>query len=348
MQRVRGVARRATARLGLPSSSFPEAPHDFPRAPLERLVTCAVGSTVLVVAIVAVWVVVLLPMFLRGHDRRTELQSADRFAGAMRVLSRRRGRRGGLVDRRFELMPSQQRAEVISRAFGVPPTRAEHLDRALGAVPPSTTVRRVSGPTSERRAARVAARRRGFAVLVAAIALTLLLAVAVGGPLWAVFGLTLVLSLAGLAQLRAAAIADRFTAAPRTSSRSVPRVADSPVSVPATRSEPAAAQAFSAAVGHDVVAPVVRGAGKQIVFDAVPETPVVERPRVRKVAAPAARRQVTYGVPDDFYERPLSPPAPEHVRREYVPLLDEVDTDPETLTSGLEALDSILGRASGE
>ncbi|HEY5385711.1 MAG TPA: hypothetical protein VIJ56_10785, partial [Acidimicrobiales bacterium] len=108
------------------------------------------------------------------------------------------------------------------------------------------------------------------------------------------------------------------------------------------------AQSFAYASGHDVAPSSARGAGKQIVFDAVTETPLAQAPSVRKVAPKPTRRPVYAGVPDDFYERPVSPPAPERVRAAHVPLLDEVDTDPDTMTAGLELLDGILDRASGE
>ncbi|NHC16551.1 hypothetical protein G9H71_22455, partial [Motilibacter sp. E257] len=39
--------------------------------------------------IVAAWVVVLVPMWLRRHDERNESRSVERFSSAMRVLSRR-------------------------------------------------------------------------------------------------------------------------------------------------------------------------------------------------------------------------------------------------------------------
>jgi len=44
-------------------------------------------------ALVILWAIVLVPMWLRRHDRTNEVASADRFAGAMRVLSRRTGAR---------------------------------------------------------------------------------------------------------------------------------------------------------------------------------------------------------------------------------------------------------------
>lgn len=307
-------------------------------------------SAAVLAVLVVLWLVVLVPMFLHRHDRNLEVAAADRFSGAMRVLSRRRGKAGGLVDRRYLLgssSPVPDRAAVISRALG----GAEEAEAPVAPRP------RAMSP--ERRAARVAARRRGLVVMVSTVFATLLLAVALGGFWWAVQGLADVLAAAGLAQLRATAIADRFSAPPvRTSSRPATALTTAPVSarqpLPVERhriahmaAEATAAQSFAYAAGHDVAPPVARGAGKQIVFDAVTETPLVE-PQVRKVPPKPTHRPVYVGVPDDFYERPVSPPAPERVRAPRVPLLDEVDTDPDTMTAGLDLLDGILDRASGE
>jgi hypothetical protein len=49
-----------------------------------------VSSTILmVIVLVVMWLVVLVPMFVRRHDEINEERSVDRFATAMRVLSRR-------------------------------------------------------------------------------------------------------------------------------------------------------------------------------------------------------------------------------------------------------------------
>jgi uncharacterized membrane protein len=46
-------------------------------------------SAVIYAAIVVMWAVVLVPMWLRRHDAATESRSVDRFSTAMRILSRR-------------------------------------------------------------------------------------------------------------------------------------------------------------------------------------------------------------------------------------------------------------------
>lgn len=314
-------------------------------------------SAAVLAVLVILWLVVLVPMLLRRHDRNAELAGADRFAGAMRVLSRRRGRSGGLVDRRFLLgrpasstAPSAERAAVISRALAR--TRDTPAPRASRPVPPEVRARR--------RAARVAARRRGLALLAGAVLLTAVLAVTLSGFWWALQGLTDVLVIAGLAQMRASALADRGVLPPvRSSGRPAATLTDAPVSprqpmpeengrVRAAMPERPAAQALSYASGHDVAPPVARGAGKQIVFDAVSEAPVAPAPSVRAVPPKPTRKPVWVGVPADFVEGPVAPPAPERVSAPYVPLLDPVDTDPDTMTEGLELLDGILDRASGQ
>jgi hypothetical protein len=60
-----------------------------------------VSSTILMaIVLVVMWLVVLVPMFVRRGDERAELRSMDKFATAMRVLSRRAPSSGGIAGRR--------------------------------------------------------------------------------------------------------------------------------------------------------------------------------------------------------------------------------------------------------
>jgi hypothetical protein len=60
-----------------------------------------VSSTILMaIVLVIMWLVVLVPMFVRRGEDRAELRSMDRFATAMRVLSRRSSSSGGVAGRR--------------------------------------------------------------------------------------------------------------------------------------------------------------------------------------------------------------------------------------------------------
>lgn len=59
------------------------------------------SSTILMaIVLVIMWLVVLVPMFVRRGDERAELRSMDRFTTAMRVLSRRGPSSGGVAGRR--------------------------------------------------------------------------------------------------------------------------------------------------------------------------------------------------------------------------------------------------------
>jgi hypothetical protein len=61
-------------------------------------------SGLIVLGIVAIWVVVLVPMYLNRHDAANASRSMDTFSTAMRVLSRRTQTQG---DRRYVVMPQR-------------------------------------------------------------------------------------------------------------------------------------------------------------------------------------------------------------------------------------------------
>ena len=116
------------------------------------------SSTILMAfVLVVMWLVVLVPMFVRRHDERAETRSVDRFATAMRVLSRRSPGTGGVAGRRrYATTPP------TSYADGVSPVRTAARGRML------------------RR------RRRTLATLVVTTMLGTPLAMVGGGVLWAV------------------------------------------------------------------------------------------------------------------------------------------------------------------
>jgi hypothetical protein len=66
-----------------------------------------VSSTILMaIVLVIMWLVVLVPMFVRRGEDRAEFRSMDRFATAMRVLSRRAPSSGGVAGhRRYATAP---------------------------------------------------------------------------------------------------------------------------------------------------------------------------------------------------------------------------------------------------
>lgn len=82
------------------------------------------GSGLILFVIVGAWLAVLVPMFLRSHDAAAAHRSADRFGGAMRVLSHRtdgeqgapRRVAGSVLLSQFE--PSPGRVEVARAWLG--------------------------------------------------------------------------------------------------------------------------------------------------------------------------------------------------------------------------------------
>ena len=72
------------------------------------------GSGLILLLIVGMWLAVLVPMWLKSYDSGANLSSVDRFSDAMRVLSRRHV---GVGDRRTLLMPPRPQA-VLSRGPG--------------------------------------------------------------------------------------------------------------------------------------------------------------------------------------------------------------------------------------
>ncbi len=60
-------------------------------------------------AIIGIWLVVLVPMWLNRHEADDATRSMDSFSTAMRVLSRRAPSR---VDRRYVVMPRRDNLGV--------------------------------------------------------------------------------------------------------------------------------------------------------------------------------------------------------------------------------------------
>ncbi|HEV7656931.1 MAG TPA: hypothetical protein VGP36_19655 [Mycobacteriales bacterium] len=85
------------------------------------------SSTILMaIVLVIMWLVVLVPMFVRRGDDRAELRSMDKFATAMRVLSRRGPASGGVAGkRRYATAPPAPYAD------GASPVRAAARDRMM-------------------------------------------------------------------------------------------------------------------------------------------------------------------------------------------------------------------------
>jgi hypothetical protein len=122
-----------------------------------------VVSAVIYAAIVVMWAVVLVPMWLRRHDAATESRSAERFSTAMRTLSRRTHATPG---RRYVVMPRRQAGSVSIHVSGaaVTPTAATEPDG-----------RPARSAATAARAAMVRRRRRTTFVLLGLVTLTAVL-----------------------------------------------------------------------------------------------------------------------------------------------------------------------------
>jgi hypothetical protein len=120
-------------------------------------------SAVIYAAIVVMWAVVLVPMWLRRHDAATESRSAERFSTAMRTLSRRTHATPG---RRYVVMPRRQ-----------PGTVSIHVSGAAAAVATSPRGPRSRPAVSAARASMVRRRRRTTFALLGLVTLTALFAV---------------------------------------------------------------------------------------------------------------------------------------------------------------------------
>lgn len=183
--------------------------------------------------LVVLWAVVLVPMWLKRHDKANELASADRFAGAMRILARRPGRVAG----RYVMMPARSAASraphvsaparPLASASELHRRRAESASVARTSAETAAAYERAvladsggsvrmdvapaADPRIERleRKARTARRRQLVIAMALTFVVTVVLALMKSGFFVAVQAFVDVLVLAGLAHLRAQALADR-------------------------------------------------------------------------------------------------------------------------------------------
>ena len=115
---------------------------------------------VIYAAIVAVWIVVLVPLALRRHDQAARSHSIERFSSAMRVLARR----------------GPDPVSRVGGATGVVPDRRLHPARTESASAPTAAARRPS-----RAAVRAAARRRRRVLAILLVAAAVVAGVAALG-----------------------------------------------------------------------------------------------------------------------------------------------------------------------
>jgi hypothetical protein len=127
------------------------------------------SSTILmVIVLVVMWLVVLVPMFVRRHDVSTEARSMERFTSTVRVLSRR--------------AHAAARSATLSRPATGAATEAGGVSSAAAA--------RIRADGRRRMLAR---RRRTLGGLTGLLALGLLGAVTLSGALWSVTAVAAVL-----------------------------------------------------------------------------------------------------------------------------------------------------------
>lgn len=162
-------------------------------------------SAAVIGVLVILWAVVLVPMWLRRHDKANELAAVDRFAGAMRVLSRRSGDqdRPAPGAGRYVVMPARSSAARTMDVF-VPDKRGP-----VHTPGPELAAPRANGSRSSALARRVAARRRLAILMLTLVVTTLVAALVLGGALIAVQAFVDVLVVAGVLHLRASVLAQR-------------------------------------------------------------------------------------------------------------------------------------------
>ncbi|MHB8339793.1 MAG: hypothetical protein ACYDB7_01295 [Mycobacteriales bacterium] len=151
-------------------------------------------SALITLVIVVMWAAVLIPMWMRRHERASELTSVDRFAGAMRVL-----RRQATPDRRWVVMPARPDRGV--RAGGSAGASRAGASRAGAS--------RAGASPGVRVSPGVRRRRRTLLALTAFAVVTAIAAVELGGLVISVQVLADALLVAGLVRTRSMVTAER-------------------------------------------------------------------------------------------------------------------------------------------
>ena len=269
-------------------------------------------SAVIYAAIVVMWAVVLVPMWLRRHDAATEARSVDRFSTAMRTLSRRTTSAPG---RRYVVMPRRSEGGVsvhVSGAAAAEPPRREQVTARVSAPPPRPAqpqrpARPAAKPARRRPQKSLIARRRRMMLGVLAVTfVTFVLAVAGVCPwlLQLVFDLLLVAFCIHLrAQARRSAAVSRqrrrVTAAiPRPSAPSRPEHVAAPATAPAAEMQAPVAEPVAATGTDDLTTQVVTD---EQTWDPIP----VPRPTyTMKPPAPAPSYE-TYETYETYESDPL-------------------------------------------
>jgi hypothetical protein len=234
-------------------------------------------------AIIGIWLIVLVPMWLNRHEADDASRSMDSFSTAMRVLSRRAPSRG---DRRYVVMPRRDDLGVTVDNNPGAKTTGRRVRWGARATPPV-------GSLGSGARARLIARRRRIAVVVVGLLLVLLVTSALGATSWW-YELAVALVAAGyLIHLRNEAIRAqelqrrRRARAARTSSAAwaLPQPAyRQPVAQPVVRTDESLPAAPASAAGTE------NGSRWEPV--PVPLPTYVSKPVVQRPAASAPRAAV--------------------------------------------------------
>ncbi|HEU5034336.1 MAG TPA: hypothetical protein VFT62_06210 [Mycobacteriales bacterium] len=226
-------------------------------------------SAVIYAAIVVMWAVVLVPMWLRRHDAATESRSVDRFSTAMRTLSRRTTSAPG---RRYVVMPRRSEGVTVHVSGAAAP---KHPPRRTEQARPA----RPAGPARPaRRKASLVARRRRLLLGLLALTFVTFVAAAAGALPWPVQIVVDLLLVAFCAHLRSQARRVAATSRSRTATAAVaPAAAARATAGPATRPAHPAAGAAPAVVEDDVATAVFHpnDADEAMRFPVEPAMPTV-------------------------------------------------------------------------
>jgi len=239
------------------------------------------SSGLIYAAIVVMWAVVLVPMFLRRHDQSVETKSVDRFSTAMRILSRRGG---AAPDQRYIVMPRRPASRGASlHVSGAGTRRVSHPAAVLT-------------PRSAARARLLARRRRLALILLAAAAGSGLLALVRVVPWWLQILVDLVVA-ADVIHLRAQAIRAAAVSRPRsraaTGANAMPRSATAPP-------DPAAAAAGGSAASWRASGSVEDAAASEATGTEGGWQPIPVPPPTYTLKPPAPRRAVGESRSDEW------------------------------------------------
>ena len=247
-------------------------------------------SALIGLAIIAIWLVVLVPMWLNRHEAEDATRSMDSFSTAMRVLSRRAPASG---DRRYVMMPRRENWGVT--VDNNPDANTGRRLRAPHRVAP------VSGAAGQ---AKLIMRRRRVMLVALTLVVVLAITAALGVTSWW-YELAAGLAVAGyLIHLRNEAIRARELRRRRVARAARATLAREPVEAPARR-RPARPVAESFADEASVLpAATVSAAGTENGSRwepvPVPLPTYVSKPVVSRPAASAALRADVDATPIDL------------------------------------------------